>query len=101
MEPPYSPLYRTSEEDLRTLKEFIDKYLKKGYIRELSSLVGSPTLFAPKADGTKRLYIDYRRINNMTVKDRYTLLLTDDLRDRLRGAKIFTQLDLREGYHLI
>ena len=58
-----------SEEDLRMLKEFINKYLKKGYIRELSLLAGSLTLFVLKADGTKRLYIDYQRINNMTIKD--------------------------------
>ena len=47
------------EEDLRILKEFINKYLKKGYIRELSLLVGSLTLFVLKVDSTKRLYIDY------------------------------------------
>ena len=97
----YSPLYRTLEEDLRILKEFINKYLKKGYIRELSLPAGSLTLFVLKADSIKRLYIDYQRINNLTIKDRYILLLVDDLQDRLRGVKIFTQLDLQEGYHLI
>lgn len=101
MEPPFLPMYRTSEEDLRTLEEYVDKNLKKGYIRESSSPAGSPTLFVPKPDGTKRMCIDFRRINDMTIKDRYALPLADDLRDRLQGAKIFTQLDLREGYHLI
>ena len=60
MELLYSLLYRTLEEDLGMLKEFIDKYLKKGYIRELSLLVGSLTLFVLKADSTKRLCINYR-----------------------------------------
>ena len=57
------------EEDLRILKEFINKYLKKGYIRELSLLVGSLTLFVLKVDSTKRLYINYQQINNMIIKD--------------------------------
>ena len=99
--PPFSPLYRMSEDNLRTLREYVDKYLKKGYIRESSSPAGAPTLFAPKADGTPRWCIDYRKLNDMTVKDRYALPLADQLRDSLRGAKIFTQLDLREAYHLI
>ena len=69
VEPLYSPLYQTSEEDLGTLKEFINKYLKKGYIRELSLPISSLTLFVLKADSMKRLYINYQRINNITIKD--------------------------------
>jgi hypothetical protein len=66
-----------SDNNLRTLKEYVDKYLKKGYIRESKSLVGAPTLFIPKADGTPRWIIDYQKLNNITIKDRYTLLLAD------------------------
>jgi hypothetical protein len=47
------------DNNLRTLKEYINKYLKKGYIRELKSLAGAPTLFTPKADSTPRWIIDY------------------------------------------
>jgi hypothetical protein len=47
------------DNNLRTLKEYVNKYLKKGYIRESKSLVGAPTLFTPKADGTPRWIIDY------------------------------------------
>jgi hypothetical protein len=47
------------DNNLRTLKEYINKYLKKGYIRELKSLVRAPTLFTPKVDGTPRWIIDY------------------------------------------
>ena len=59
MELLYNLLYRTLKEDLRILKEFINKYLKKGYIRELSLLVSSLTLFILKVNSMKRLYINY------------------------------------------
>jgi hypothetical protein len=99
--PVYQPLRQLSEDDLRTLKEYIDANLKKGYIRESASPWGSPVLFAGKKDGGKRLCIDYRKLNDLTKKDRYALPLAEELRDRLRGAKIFTQLDLRGAYNLI
>jgi hypothetical protein len=89
-EPLFCLLYKMSDNNLRTLKEYVDKYLKKGYIRESKSLAGAPTLFTPKADGTPRWIIDYRKLNDITIKDRYTLPLADQLRDSLRGAKIFT-----------
>jgi hypothetical protein len=66
-----------SENNLRTLKEYTDRYLKKGYIRESKSLAGAPTLFAPKADGTPRWIIDYQKLNDMTIKDRHSLPLAD------------------------
>ena len=55
--------------DLKTLKEYIDENLAKGFIRALASPAGSLVLFVPKKDETKRLYIDYRKINEITVKD--------------------------------
>ena len=66
-----------SENNLRTLKEYTDRYLKKGYIRESKSLARAPTLFVLKADGTPRWIIDYRKLNDMTIKDRHLLLLVD------------------------
>jgi hypothetical protein len=58
-------------------------------------------LFVPKKDRKLQLYIDYRKLNAMTVKDRYTLPLANELRDRLQGARTFTKLDLRGVYNLI
>jgi len=58
-------------------------------------------LFVLKKDKIKRLYIDYRKINEITIKDRYLLSLADKLRDKLQGAKIFTKLDLRGAYNLV
>ena len=88
-------------DDLRTLKEYINENLAKGFIRASASPVGSLVLFVPKKDGTKRLCIDYRKINEITIKDRYPLPLANELRDRLQGAKIFTKLDLRGAYNLV
>jgi hypothetical protein len=100
-EPPFSPIYQMSEADLGTLREYIDENLAKGFIRPSTSPAGSPVLFVPKKDGKKRLCVDYRKLNAITVKDRYALPLADELRDRLVGAKIFTKLDLRGAYNLV
>jgi ABC-type oligopeptide transport system substrate-binding subunit len=75
--------------------------LKKGFIRLLTLLVGSLVLFIPKKDSKKRLYINYRKLNIITVKDYYILPLVDELRDRLYRAKVFTKLDLKGAYNLI
>ena len=75
--------------------------MEKGFIRLLILLVGSPVLFIPKKDSKKRLYINYRKLNIITVKDYYILPLVDELRDRLYRAKVFTKLDLRGVYNLI
>ena len=72
-----------SEIELRTLKEYINVNLVKGFIRELSLKVRALVLFIPKKNGKLRLYIDYRKLNTITKKDRYVLLLVDKLRDRL------------------
>lgn len=83
------------------MREYLDLLLKKGYIRPSQSLAGSPVLFVPKPGGKLRLCVDYRSLNDITIKDRYPLPRIDELRDRLSGARFFTKLDLRDGYHLI
>jgi hypothetical protein len=76
--------------------------LAKGFIRELLSPVGIPMFFVPKPGDTKeRLVVDYRKLNTITIKDRYPLPLASELRDRLGRAKIFTKLDQRSGFNLI
>ena len=54
-----------------------------------------------KKDGTLRLYIDYRQLNKITVKNKYPLPIIDDLFDQMRGAKVFSKIDLRFGYHQV
>ena len=56
-------------------------------------------LFVKKKDGTMRMCIDYRRLNQVTVKNKYPLPRMDDLFDQLQGAKVFSKIDLRLGYH--
>jgi hypothetical protein len=70
-------------DNLRTLKEYININLVKGFIRELSSKARVLILFVLKSNGKKRLYIDYRRLNTIIRKDRYVLLLINKLIDRL------------------
>ena len=72
-----------SETELRTLKEYIDVNLAKGFIRELSLKVRALVLFILKKNGKLWLYINYRKLNTITKKDQYVLLLIDKLRDRL------------------
>jgi RNase H-like domain found in reverse transcriptase/Reverse transcriptase (RNA-dependent DNA polymerase)/Integrase zinc binding domain/Chromo (CHRromatin Organisation MOdifier) domain/Aspartyl protease len=100
-EPPYGPIYSLSANELSVLKEYIEENLEKGFIRESQSPAGAPILFAPKKDGKLRLCVDFRKLNDMTIKDRYALPRADELRDRIGGAVIFTKLDLRVGYNLI
>jgi hypothetical protein len=62
---------------------------------------GAPIFFMKKKDGTLRLCIDFRWLNKVTVKNKYPLPKIDDLFDRLKDAKIFSQIDLRSGYHQV
>ena len=75
--------------------------LQKGFIRPSHSPFGAPILFAKKKDGGLRLCIDYRMLNKNTVKDVTPLPNIAELRDRFLGAKLFTIIDLRDGYYNI
>jgi hypothetical protein len=91
--------YRVSEPELVELKKQIDELLEKGYIRPSTSPWAAPVLFVEKKDGTKRMCIDYRALNEVTVKNKYPLPRIKDLFDQLRGASVFSKIDLRSGHH--
>jgi hypothetical protein len=91
--------YRVSGPELVELKKQIDELLEKGYIRPSTSSWAAPVLFVEKKDGTKRMCIDYRALNEVTVKNKYPLPRIEDLFDQLRGASVFSKIDLRSGYH--
>ena len=101
--PPFGPLYSLTEEESRVLKKYIDDMLSKGFIRPSSSSAGAPVLFAkkPKADGSLRLCIDYRGLNQITKKNRYPVPLIPELIDRLRSAAIYSKIDLKGAYNLV
>ena len=99
--PIFGPIYALSEKELKVLRGYLDENLKKGFIRESKSPAGYPILFTPKKDGSLRLCVDYRKLNDITIKNRYPLPNIGELQDRLGKAKIFTKLDLRGAYNLI
>jgi len=69
------------------------------WVRKSMSTWAAPTLFTKKKDGGLRLCIDYRKFNAVTVKNKYPLPRIADLFDQLRGARCFSKIDLRTGYH--
>jgi hypothetical protein len=70
-----------------------------GYIRPSSSPWGAPVLFVQKKDGSQRMCVDYRSLNNVTIKNKYPLYRIEDLFDQMRGVRVFSKIDLRSGYH--
>ena len=99
--PPYRPPYRLGPAEQDELEEQIKDLLAQGFIRPSCSPYGAPVLFVPKKDGRWRMCIDYRALNKQTIKDRYPLPRIDLLLDRLGQAKVFSKLDLAQGYHQI
>jgi hypothetical protein len=97
--PIYKTPYRMATPELAELKEHVKELLEKGFIRPISSPWGAPVIFVLKKDGTQRLCMDYRAPNEVTIKNKYLLPRIDDLFDQLRGACVFSKIDLRSGYH--
>jgi hypothetical protein len=100
-EPPFRPTYRMSRDELVELKKQLDELLAKGHIRPSTSPYGAPVLFVRKKTGEMRMCVDYRLLNEQTIKDRYALPLIDELFDQLTGARVFSKIDLRSGYYQI
>ena len=99
--PPFGPLYPLSKTELETLKEWFEENLSKGFIRASSSPAASPILFVKKNDGTLQLCVDYRGLNEGTIKNRYPLPLLQETLMRLSKARYFTCLDIRGAYNLV
>jgi len=99
---PWGPIYPLSEVELQTLREWLKEMERTGKIRRSTSPAGSPILFVPKPNGRGlRLCINYRALNRITVPNRYLLPLMQELQDRVQGAKWFTKMDLKNGFHLV
>ena len=98
---PHGRIYNLSENELSTLKAYIETNLDKGFIQRSSSPAAAPILLAKKKGGGLRLCVDYRALNSIVVKNRYPLPLISEIIERVRDARIFTKLDLRDAYYLI
>lgn len=93
--------YRMSESEKVSTRKIIDDLIKNDIIRESNSPYASPILLVDKASGEKRMCVDYRSLNKITVKEKYPMPIVEDLIDKLRGCKYYTSLDLKSGYYQI
>jgi Reverse transcriptase (RNA-dependent DNA polymerase) len=99
--PQKRPLYKLTQADTEELQKQLSQLLGKGFIKPSSSPSGSPILFVNKKDRGTRMCVDYRALNQLTVKNCYPLPRLDDIFDKLRHAQFFSKIDLRSGYHQI
>ena len=91
--------YRMNPKELVELKKQSADMLSKGLIRPSASPWGSPIIFVDKRDGTTRLCVDYCKLNDVTIKNKYPLPKIEDLFDQMNGARVFSKIDLWTGYH--
>ena len=98
-EPTSKTPYRMTAPELCELQMQLKELLDLGLIRPSISPWGAPVIFVKKKDGSLRLCIDYRDLNRATVKNRYPIPRIDDLFDQMKGATVFSKIDLRSGYH--
>jgi hypothetical protein len=103
LKPGTEPIARTpywmSTLELQELKMQLKELLDLGLIRPSVSPWGEPAIFIRKKDGSLSLCIDYRQLNKATIKNQYPLPRIDDLFDQMKGAMVFSKIDLRSGYH--
>ena len=104
LEPGTAPIsrcpYRMAPKELAEMKKQLEELMEKGFIHPRSSPWGCPAIFVKK-DGTLWMCVDYRPLNAVTIKNKYPLPRIDTLFDQLAGAKVFSRIDLRSGYHQI
>ena len=100
-QPAYEPIYNLGPVELEILKAYIKIHLKTGYVWPSKSVASVPIFFDKKLDRSLRLCVDYRELNNLTIKNCYPLPLIGESLDWQSRAKRFTQLDLTTAFYQI
>jgi hypothetical protein len=95
-QPIHKAPYRMAPVELKELKEQLQELLDRGFIHPSMSPWGAPVLFVKKKDGSMQMCIDYQELNRVTVKNKYPLPQIDDLFDQLKGASVFSKIDLQQ-----
>ena len=98
---PYRPAYRLAQSELDELKKQIAKLLELGHIRASKSAFGAPVLFVMKKSGEKRMCVDYRDLNKISVRNSVAMPRADDLMDQMSGKKVFSTIDMVSAFHQV
>lgn len=99
--PPNRPPIPLSPAESAELESLLDDMLSKGYIEPSKSPFGAPVFFVRKKEGSLRLVVDYRLLNNLTIKNKFPIPLPSDLFRLLLGSVVYTRLDLHSGFNQI
>jgi len=92
-------IYPLSKNEKEEVQNFVEDQLRKGYIKLSKSPQMLPVFFVDKKDGSKRMVIDYRNLNDQMVKNNYPLPLITELINNISSKKVFTKIDLRWGFN--